>query len=313
MHSFDPTIAQQVGINAAIIYQNIFWWCQKNAANERNIIDGRAWSYNSVRAFTTLFPYLSAKQVRTALECLVAHGLIMVANHNADPRDRTKWYAACDPNIASQMADGLAPQGKDVGPTGQNTLAPEGEPLPVIKPVINTVGKQEHAHRVALSARKPDFEASAGEDDGPRQGKLILDDHVVPDKSPKQKIAGGLHDTCQTLDEEFERVWAKYPRKVGKGAARKAWAKARAKTGFMTIAAPLALWIKLQRGADPKFIPHFSTWLIEERWGDNQAHARNRAETTADRLDRLDSFCAHDHHDACAGARRPFPEIELRI
>ena len=44
---------------------------------------------------------------------------------------------------------------------------------------------------------------------------------------------------CMTLDEEFERVWAKYPRKVGKGAASKAWTRARSGTEFMQIAAPL--------------------------------------------------------------------------
>ena len=63
-HSFDPEVAQVVGVNAAVIYQNIVWWAEKNAANERHIHDGRVWTYNSVGAFETLFPYLSAKQIR---------------------------------------------------------------------------------------------------------------------------------------------------------------------------------------------------------------------------------------------------------
>jgi hypothetical protein len=35
MHSFDPEIAKKVGVNAAVIYQNIVWWTQKNAANKQ--------------------------------------------------------------------------------------------------------------------------------------------------------------------------------------------------------------------------------------------------------------------------------------
>ena len=35
MHSFDPEIAKKVGVNAAVIYQNIIFWTEKNAANKK--------------------------------------------------------------------------------------------------------------------------------------------------------------------------------------------------------------------------------------------------------------------------------------
>ena len=41
-HSFDPDIAAKVGLNAAVIYQNILWWCEKNAANDHNLHGGIA-------------------------------------------------------------------------------------------------------------------------------------------------------------------------------------------------------------------------------------------------------------------------------
>lgn len=169
--------------------------------------------------------------------------------------------------------------------------------------VRNNLGNEPvHAHRDAAS-----------ECADPVQGELIPSEPPKASPPSKQKIAGGLYDGCQSLDEEFERVWAKHPRKVGKGAARKAWAKARAKTEFMAIAEPLALWIKLQSGTDPKFIPHFSTWLNEERWTDDQTHARNRAETTTDRLRRLGSVSTEDGGEALSGPTRKPPQIELRM
>jgi hypothetical protein len=93
-HIFDPEVAKQVGVNAAVIYQNIVYWCEKNAANERHVHEGRAWTYNSIRAFTEMFPYLTADQIRRALERLEGAGFIGVGNFSEDARDRTKWF--CD-------------------------------------------------------------------------------------------------------------------------------------------------------------------------------------------------------------------------
>jgi DNA-binding MarR family transcriptional regulator len=129
-------------------------------------------------------------------------------------------------------------------------------------------------------------------------------------KSPP-KIVGGLYDGCRSLDQEFERVWVQHPRKVGKGAARSAWGRARSKASFEEIARPLAVWIKLQAGSEPSFICHFSTWLNEERWLDDQTHALNRRQTTSDRLRRLGAS-TEAGDDTLAGPRTP-PQIELRM
>lgn len=307
MHSFEPNIAQRVGISAAVIYQNISWWCQKNAANERNIIDGLAWSYNSVRAFTTLFPYLTAKQVRTALTVLEDEGLILVANHNTDPRDRTKWYAICVQNSVPDPANGSAPPGKAVCPPGQNTFAPQGKPLPVSKPDIKPDGKPYDHRDAAIASPTPEFELA--------QDEIAPVNASSPSREAKryaQPIAGGLHQACESLNDEFEQVWAHFPRKVGKGAARSEWVKARRKVTYAAITGPLGFWIKLQRGTPTDKIPHFRTWLHQERWTDDQTHARNRAETTTDRLNRLGAVSREDQYDAIAGPRRKPPQIELR-
>ena len=64
---------------------------------------------------------------------------------------------------------------------------------------------------------------------------------------------------------EFDQFWDLYPRKVGKGAARKAWLKALAKTDPTTILDSL----KGQHWpADVQFLPHPATWLNQERWTD---------------------------------------------
>ena len=121
MHSFDPEIAKKVGVNAAVIYQNIVWWTEKNAANQRHFYEGRYWTYNSVAAFDTLFHYLTAKQIRTAILKLEEAGLIVSGNFNQSAYDRTKWYS---PNEQIHLPDLETP------------FAQKGKPIPDSKPDI---------------------------------------------------------------------------------------------------------------------------------------------------------------------------------
>lgn len=69
----------------------------------------------------------------------------------------------------------------------------------------------------------------------------------------------------------FDRFWEAYPRKVGKGAARKSFERSLAKLAHH--AEPLAVLLAAvararQAWDDPEFIPHPATWLNQERWDD---------------------------------------------
>jgi hypothetical protein len=121
MHSFDPEIAKKVGVNAAVIYQNIVWWTQKNAANNKHHHDGRHWTYNSIKAFDVLFPYLTTAQIRRALEKLETSGLLLSGTFNKIGYDRTKWYCPSEQIHLSEIANGFVRN---------------DEPIPVSKPDI---------------------------------------------------------------------------------------------------------------------------------------------------------------------------------
>src|SRR6056297_1840112 len=95
IHHFSVEIAGEVGVNAAVIASNIQHWCAKNEANEseRHFHKERYWTFNSISAFEKLFPYLTIKQIRTALDKLEAAEIIVSGRFNKDTRDRTKWYS----------------------------------------------------------------------------------------------------------------------------------------------------------------------------------------------------------------------------
>ena len=91
-HSFDIDIAKEYGIPAAILLKHIYYWVEKNRTNEKHYRDGYYWTYNSMKSFCKLFPYMSESTIKRAIKKLSDEGLIIEAVYNDVPFDRTKWY-----------------------------------------------------------------------------------------------------------------------------------------------------------------------------------------------------------------------------
>lgn len=99
-HHFNVDIARQFGVNAAILLNNLQFWIAKNTASDENYHDGYYWTYNSAKAYSELFPYLSEKQIRSALKKLEDEGIILVGNYNSSKLNRTQWYAITEKGFA---------------------------------------------------------------------------------------------------------------------------------------------------------------------------------------------------------------------
>jgi len=95
-HSFDIDIACLYGINEAVLLNNIAFWVDKNKANKYNCFEGRYWTFNSAKAYSELFPYMSDRTIQRVLKHLVDEGLIMTGNFSDDPRNRTNYYTLTD-------------------------------------------------------------------------------------------------------------------------------------------------------------------------------------------------------------------------
>lgn len=130
MHFLDPEIAEKVGANAAIIYQNILYWSEHNMMNGKNGHGGMWWTYNSRKAFAAQFTYLTEKQVRLSLEKLVKAGLIVKGEFNKAGYDKTSWYS---PACSKGWVSPLAQKGQGLDQKGQRK-AQKGQPIPDSKP-----------------------------------------------------------------------------------------------------------------------------------------------------------------------------------
>nr|DAH55567.1 MAG TPA: hypothetical protein [Bacteriophage sp.] len=143
-HYFNTEIAKEVGVNAAVILENIAHWVLKNKANDKNFYDGHYWTYNSRTAMTALFPYLSEKQVRYALDALRKADMVLTGNYNKSSYDRTLWYTVSD-----SCAKKYFPELLD-WPKKANELDGVGQPIPD----INTNNKPDNniSHQTDSSA-----------------------------------------------------------------------------------------------------------------------------------------------------------------
>jgi hypothetical protein len=92
-HCFNIELAKKYGVEEAILFNHIYFWIEKNKANKKHFYDGNYWTYNSVRAFSDLFPYWSAKQIDRILKSLINQNVLLTGNFNKVGYDKTKWYA----------------------------------------------------------------------------------------------------------------------------------------------------------------------------------------------------------------------------
>lgn len=87
-----PELAAAVGLNEAIVLQQVHYWCELNAKAKRNYRDGYYWVYNSFTEWQKQFPWWCEKTVKTTFSKLEKRNLLITANYNRLSLDRTKWY-----------------------------------------------------------------------------------------------------------------------------------------------------------------------------------------------------------------------------
>lgn len=83
--------------------------------------------------------------------------------------------------------------------------------------------------------------------------------------------SGGKARAKKSFSDEFEAFWKSYPRKVGKGAAWKAWGKlngTRPPLAVILDAVNLQAASRQWQDDGGRFIPHPATWLNQNRWLD---------------------------------------------
>ncbi len=98
---------------------------------------------------------------------------------------------------------------------------------------------------------------------------LIHDDAMMISER-YQDDAPETETETETEVDHFVKWWQIYPKKIGKGSARKAFAVAITKTTVEQLTSSVVACTKTEQWTKDKgkFIPHPTTWLNQERWDD---------------------------------------------
>lgn len=97
-----PSLAKLLGINEAIILQQIHYWLERS----NNIHDGYRWVYNSIKDWNEQFKWLSEPTLKRKFKSLEDQGLLITGNYNKKKFDKTKWYRI-DYNLLNEMGQRL--------------------------------------------------------------------------------------------------------------------------------------------------------------------------------------------------------------
>lgn len=88
----DRDLAKVIGLNEAIILQQVHCWIVKNKDDGWNFHGGKHWTYNTQEEWIEKFPFWSKDTIKIIFKKLRDMELIMVGIFKLKQMERTLWY-----------------------------------------------------------------------------------------------------------------------------------------------------------------------------------------------------------------------------
>lgn len=93
-----PTLACLVGLNGAVILQQIHWW----SLSSEHKIEGQIWVYNSYKQWAKQFRWLTPRALQKQFLELEKSGYLISSCFAYKGKGRTKWYRINYPEVEKQ-------------------------------------------------------------------------------------------------------------------------------------------------------------------------------------------------------------------
>ncbi len=120
----DVKLAQVIGLNQAIVLQQLNYWLHSRSAKK---INGKVWVYNRIKDWNEQFPFWSKNTVQRTLDSLEKDHFVITGNFNKYKFDRTKWYSIDQVELVNRMTQfGV----KGEPNLGSSQLPNLGNPIP---------------------------------------------------------------------------------------------------------------------------------------------------------------------------------------
>jgi len=167
---FNERVAVIYGVENAVMLHNLWWWVEKNKANNVHNYEGRYWTYNSYAAFAELFKFWTVRQVQRILENCHNLGALHVAHFAKSGYNRTNWYSVSDDvnaiyvsenlhkpkrvNASTQTGECINPNGLMHTPEPLNALTQTGKCITDINTDINHIVNTDRESALAFLNRE---------------------------------------------------------------------------------------------------------------------------------------------------------------
>ncbi len=113
-----PSLAKAIGLNEAIVLQQIHYWKMINQQANKNFKDGYYWVYSTHEEWEKQFTFWSNSTIKRTITSLRKQDMIIVSNYNKLKHDRTLWYRVNYSKVKSIEIEGL--KEKEEGSCPQN-------------------------------------------------------------------------------------------------------------------------------------------------------------------------------------------------
>lgn len=223
-----PSLAVKVGLNEAIILQQIHYWL--NPKFNKNHIEGRLWVYNTYEQWQEQFPFWGQKTIKRAISALEESGVLM----SFLPRSfEKKKYYTINYDILNHVCEaekpaenlGTSPSGQIV-PIDQDTKNfPSGQFDPIERTKLScSYIDTEITHEITHPPLTPPCVASGLDDhDDDVFNKMIsVWNHIVQTKLNLEPLAyisenrkTKLHQIFDTLFKGDLKAWQGYCQQIG--------------------------------------------------------------------------------------------------
>lgn len=261
-----PTLRRVFGTDEAIFLQQLHYFLRTSKLER----DGKKWVYNTYEEWAEILAMNSVITTKRMILKLEKTGVVISGMYNVVNWDKTKWYTL-DYNKLKEIVDDYTTHEKKqnieciklIQGTYQNDPFRTYQNDPT-----NTKEKINNKYSIVQDGQNELSESNKGED------------------GTSASMA-----TKEELTEDFEELWALYPRKERKKDAYKAYLKA-IKSGVSKKQIHdgiLAYKKHLARNNTPqKYIKMGGTWFSQECWNDE--YSENIDVTTTEKTKPKESF-----------------------
>jgi hypothetical protein len=226
-----PKLAKKIGLNEAIVLQQIHYWLVGNEAkrSQDHYRDGRWWTYNTLEKWKEDFPFWSTRTTQRVLDRLRKMGLVLTGCYNKSSYDKTLWYT-----IDYNEVDKLSTSSSRVD---YDDLDEVSTPIPETTAEITTESLDANASSNTLTQADEPASVASPADARPVMATPVEPKPVKP-PTAQQAMVGAIATICQ-MDVKIKS----HVSRIGK------------------IASEL-----VSANYNPDDIAHFATWWIADDW-----------------------------------------------